>query len=196
MIYQDKRGHFTSEENNGGECPHNNLQKLSIDELKTLSQIEIDKENFADFIQKKRNKEYTARKYIVTNISMRQRNAIEKLIGEELRALHNTISIDEVKHIENRHGLYGEHDRSMATIDDYKDIVEVLHKFDSFGYVYDKNGNIKTSKKYMDKYNKPAKLIYFKKHINNKIAYVVEMVTDGASRDIKILSSYKEKDDI
>lgn len=38
MYYKDKSGHFTTKENNGGECPHNTYQNMSVDELKRISQ--------------------------------------------------------------------------------------------------------------------------------------------------------------
>lgn len=40
MYYKDKSGHFTTKENNGGECPHNKYQNMSVDELKGITQKE------------------------------------------------------------------------------------------------------------------------------------------------------------
>ena len=38
--YRDKREHFTTKENNGGECPHKQYQNMSVNELKSITQKE------------------------------------------------------------------------------------------------------------------------------------------------------------
>ena len=88
MHYKDKSGHFTTKENNGGECPHKKYQNMSVDELKLITQkeyrqntkyeqivyptitekingfdkekIEEDKKRVAEFINKKRRGKKTA----------------------------------------------------------------------------------------------------------------------------------------
>ena len=40
MHYKDKSGHFTTKENNGGECPHKQYQNMSVNELKSITQKE------------------------------------------------------------------------------------------------------------------------------------------------------------
>ena len=81
----------------------------------------------------------------------------------------------------------------MANIDDYYKILDTIHNFDKIQAVLNKDGNIKTSIGYADRSNKPAKLIQFIKTISENIFYVVEAITDGKDKDIKVLSAYQKK---
>lgn len=220
MYYKDKSGHFTTKENNGGKCPHNNYKDMTIDELKGITQkeyrqntkyeqilmptiaiklpdidekeIEEDKKRVAEFIEKKRLGERTQRKLMVTKVSDRLKKAVEALTGQPLNALYHTLDINEYKHIEKRHGIVGEHDKSMASIDDYTKIVDVLHNFDGVDFVRDNKGNIEYSN-FTDKNGKLAPLMQFTMSMGNKEKIVVEAITDGKSQDIKVISSYSHK---
>ena len=135
--------------------------------------------------------ERTNRKLIVTSVNERARKEIEKLIGTPINALYHSLDIDEIRHIESRHGINGKNDHSMSTVEDYETIVDVLHDFDSIDFVRDKKGNIKVAS-YPDKNNNPSKLIQYRKNNDDGTFYVVEAITDGKSGDIKIISAYKE----
>lgn len=216
MYYKDKSGHFTTKENNGGECPHNKYQNMSVDELKSITQkeyrqntmcekvrmptmvvkipdvdkekIEEDKKRVAEFIEKKRRGERTQKKLKVSTISERAKKAVEALIGQPLNAKYHTLDIDEFKHIEKRHGANGVHDKTMSSIEDYTKIVDVLYNFDKVDFVYEKGG-IKYSK-FTDKNHKLAPLVSFTMSVGDKEKIVVEAITDGKSEDVRIISSY------
>lgn len=226
--YRDKREHFTTQENNGGECPHKQYQNMSVNELKNITQkeyrhtkyeqivypqaervyvptiaiiteqvedeeeIKEDKKRVAEFIEKKRRGEKTQRKLMVAKVTKRARNAIENLIGQPLNALYHTLDINEFKHIEKRHGVAGKHDKSMAGIDDYTKIVDVLHNFQKVDFVRNNKGSIEYSN-LTDKNGKYAPLIEFSMFVGDKYKIVVEAITDGKGQDIKVISSYSHK---
>ena len=80
----------------------------------------------------------------------------------------------------------------MASIDDYTKIVDVLHNFDSVDFVRDEKGNIEHSQ-LTDKNRNHAPLVAFTMSVGNKEKIVVEAITDGKSKDIKVISSYSHK---
>ena len=193
---RDEKGRFT--EGGAKEFRQNtSYEKVLQDTLlikisdKEQEEIAKDKQRISAFIEKKRRGERTTRKLVVTSVNDRARKEIERLTGEPLNALYHSLDIDEIRHIESRHGINGKNDHSMSNIEDYETIVDVLHNFDSIDFVRDKKGKIKIAS-YPDKNNKPSKLIQYRKSNVDGTFYVVEAITDGKSGDIKIISAYKE----
>lgn len=128
-------------------------------------------------------------------VGSREREEIEKLTHRKVTAKMHVLSVDELRHIEKRHGENGEQDHTMADVSNYQHIAEVLHDPDPNGVEYcrDKEGKIARSSKYKDKCNQPAEKIKFTKTFNNHIQMVVEAVTDTKAGKLRIISSYTKK---
>lgn len=183
-VKRDEKGRFAEQ----------NVQKIKELEKKFNDDLEDDKNRLSSVIEKKRRGEEIPRRLIVTNISDRAKKAIENLIGRPINALYHTLDIDEINHIEKRHGVKGKHDKSMASIEDYKLIVDVLHNFDNVSFLRNEKGDIVYSH-YTDKNNTRALMLSFSKIIGQKEKLVVEAVTDGKSKNLMIISSYIHKID-
>lgn len=170
----------------------NNNPHTPIDPKTGEVLLEDNKKHLIEFVEKIRKGQRTAKRFIVTTVSTREKKEIERLTGETLNANIHTIGATNIFHIENRHGENGLADSSMKSLDNYGKIVDVLHDFQKVDFLYDSHGNIKTSKEYADKNNKPAKMIIYTKEFKDNTYFVVEAVTDGKSGDIKIVSAYNK----
>ncbi len=122
-----------------------------------------------------------------------QQKMIEKLTGEKLNATQHVLNVDELRHIEKRHGRNGEHDHTMANTEKYEQIIEVLQNPDSVDFCIDKNGQRVLSYKYRDKNNKPAKMISFTKVYDGYEQMFIEAVYDSKRGKLHIISSYDKK---
>ena len=130
----------------------------------------------------------------ISEVNDREKSEIERITGDKItRAIIHTIHVDELKHIENRHGIKGVADNSMSDLSDYKYIPLVLHDFDRIELLKTKNGESVFSSRYKNKYGQQAQLIRFEKIINNEYFYVVEALTDTKRGDLSIITAYKEK---
>lgn len=138
------------------------------------------------------NGEEAPRKIIVGDIEDRERLAIEKLTGDKLNAVYHTLSENEVRHIEKRHGTNGKADTSMSEIESYGKIIDVIRNFDAVELV-ERDGKIQTASKYVNKYGEKAKLVAFKKSLTNTDMIVVEAITDTKRGDILIMSARQIK---
>lgn len=150
-------------------------------------------QEIADFVESVKNGNPIAKKIVISEVTDRERKRIEELTGEKLAATKHTISINEVKHIIKRHGEKGLADKSMADIEAYKAIPDIIHNFDDIEYCYDKKGNIDTTTAYLNKNGEPSKLIRYLKKSNNKISYVVEAIADTSKNQLYIISVYSTK---
>lgn len=172
------------------------LTNKSVQELQESQAFSIDAgtvgQQIVEYVRSLRNGNEVPKLIIIGKVSKKEKAKIEELTGEELSAINHTLHIDEFRHIEKRHGEKGKSDHSMAELDAYKNIPNVLHGFDSIDYVYDKSGNIATSKRYKDKHGKQAPLIKYIKRIDGKACYVVEAVTDCKRGDISIITAYRQ----
>lgn len=150
-------------------------------------------QEIADFVESVKNGNPIAKKIVISEVTDRERKRIEELTGEKLTATKHTIRMDEVKHIIKRHGEKGLADKSMADIEAYKAIPDIIHNFDNIEYCYDKKGNIDTTTAYLNKNGEPSKLIRYLKKSNNKISYVVEAIADTSKNQLYIISVYSTK---
>lgn len=150
-------------------------------------------QEIADFVESVKNGNPIAKKIVISEVTDRERKRIEELTGEKLTATKHTISINEVKHIIKRHGEKGLADKSMADIEAYKAIPDIIHNFDNIEYCYDKKGEIDTTTAYLNKNGEPSKLIKYLKKFNNKISYVVEAIADTSKNQLYIISAYSTK---
>lgn len=147
-------------------------------------------DELVDYVRMVLNGEEVPQRVAFGGIGERERTAIETLIGEPLNANCHTIAKTEIIHINKDHGGNGRTDRSMSDLSDYGKILDAIQGFDEIKLLY-KNGEVKRSWAYRDKYNKGARLVQFKKKMDNDNFYVVEMLTDGKDGDIKVLSAYQ-----
>ena len=98
--------------------------------------------------------------------------------------------IDYIRHIESRHGINGEADRSMANADDIAKIGFVLDNYDEVVFLKNEKGEIVRNGNYNTKYGKPAPLLLYVKKINGFYC-VVEAVNDGRRKRLDIITAYR-----
>ena len=177
----DNKGNKHSEENGRFVCKEENDFKIKK------------KEEIAKFVEDFRKGKQTQRRIIIAGVSDKERKELERLLGDKINATTHTLHIDELRHIENRHGENGKADKSMANIEAYKHIPDVINNFDYIEFAYTSKSNTKRSKKYIDKYGEKARLVCYVKKENGNTSYVVEAITDTKRGDLSIITAYKQK---
>ena len=160
----------------------------TIDHFKEKKEQEI-----VDFVEDFRKGKITKTRIVIGNVTERERKALEELTGDKINATTHTLHVNELQHIENRHGNKGQHDKTMSNIEAYKNIPNVIKNFDYVEFVFNKWGDVDFSKKYKNKYGKQAKKVRYIKENNNNISYVVEAITDTKRGDLSIISAYSKK---
>jgi len=151
-------------------------------------------ENLVDFVQKIKTgalKSSSALSYSIGLVSNRATRDVGRLTGIDVTGYKHNIKGNTIEHIENRHGKNGEHDNSMADINDYGRIKYVLDNYDSVKVLSDDAGNITRSGEYKDSNNKPAPLIRYEKRVNGTV-YVVEAVPDTKAKKLQVVTAYKD----
>ena len=167
---------------------------------KSVEQIKQEYEQAVDpglvvFIQNVRSaKKAAADKldYAVSGISEKQKADIESLTGELLSAKYNFIKGGTINHIENRHGVDGEADRSMADIHDVARIGFILHNYDEVDFLRNEKGEIIKSGSHTARNGKAAPILIYVKKINGFYS-VVEAINDGKRRRLDIITAYKSR---
>lgn len=181
---------------NGVELPLNtdgSVDDLKLQELfeeKKASDIKASQLRMGDYVERFRDGDEVESEIEVAKVEERERKEIEKLTGDKLTATSHVLNVDELRHIENRHGENGAQDHSMSNVDNYKNIADVLHNFDKIDFCRDKKGAIQYSAKYRGKDNKPAVMLTYTKKYSNHIHMVVETVCESKSGKLHIISSY------
>lgn len=99
-----------------------------------------------------------------------------------------------VEHIDNRHGVNGKADHSMQDVNDIARMGYALENFDSVDFLYDKDGNVKTSSEWRNSDNTPAPLVRMVKKIDGTY-YVVEAAPDSKAKVLAVVSAYIQKSD-
>lgn len=155
-------------------------------------QREQERQSVMAFVQGVRNGNQPNKKINIMDVTEKQRTAIKELLGVDIEADKNTLSIYEVYHVEKRHGKNGIADRSMKMLDDYGSIVDTLYDFDTVDFCRRRDGSIDVTRAALYKGNH-APMIKFCKVIDGKFSYVVEAVVDGKTKELKVISSYKTK---
>lgn len=178
---------------NGIELPLNS--DGSVDDLRLQKLYAEEKQHakaLSDFISRvKRGEAKAGEVFELGNVSSRTKADIEYLTGQKLNATRHVIGVDEIRHIEKGHGEQGKSDRSMSTIQDYRQISDVLSNYNRLEWARNKKGEIDTTNAYLDKSGRPARLIKFTKEYANNEQYVIEAVSDTKGR-LHIISSYKK----
>ena len=159
-------------------------------DVREKEETKADKQRVIEYVNDFRSGKNIPQNIQVSLVGDRERNAIENLTNEKLKAKVHSLSADELRHIENRHGLNGRADKTMKNSKDYANIVDTLQHFDTIDYCYRVDGTIDTTHAYMGKDGKPAKLIKYERKTGEKVHYTVEAVVDGKAGDLKIISAY------
>ena len=179
-----------------------NTAEKTADELKTDLQQKVNdnplivksaaKQMLRDFVQRVQNGQAKAGEVCeLGEITDRARQDIENLTKHKLNAKKHVIGADEIKHIEKGHGSNGISDHSMAQMEDYERIVDILSDYQSVDWVYKPNGEIETTRAYLDSNGKPSRLLKFKQELENGEQYVIEAVSDTKRGELHVISSYK-----
>lgn len=155
--------------------------------------IKEQKKKVGDYVERFREGEEVESEIVLSGVGEKEREAIEKLTGEKLTATQHVLCLSELRHIEKRHGRHGEHDHSMADIEKYEQIIEVLKNPDSVDFCLDKKGERQYSYNYRDKNNRPAKLLTFTKVYDGYEQMVVEAVCDSKYGKLHVITSYTKK---
>lgn len=187
-------GQFSSSDGMGGthkatEAEKERLRQMGIEEpIKDMQKRKV-----GEYVWLFREGKSVDNEIVISEVGEKERREIERLTGEKLTATKHVLAYDELRHIEKRHGINGEHDHSMADISRYEQIVEVLQNPDSVDYCVNKRGERVFSSQYRDKENKPAKMITFTKTYDGYEQMVVEAVYDSKRGKLHIITSYTKK---
>ena len=130
-------------------------------------------------------------KLILSPVSQNAVAAIQRETGIDTSGFSHMIDGSAVKHIEDRHGAWGEHDSTMQDDADLARVQFVLDNFDQVTLLMDENGKAVYSTQFMDKNNRPAQMVRFEKKVNGTY-YVVEAAPDSADRKLHIASAYMQ----
>ena len=165
---------------NGKEVPLNadgSLDDLKLQEL--YEENRTKKKKISDYVENFRKGNGVEGEITLSDVGEKERKAIEKLTGEKLTATKHVLSLDELRHIEKRHGTNGDSDHSMSDMSRYEQIIDVLQNPDTVDFCVDKKGRRVFSNLYRDKNNNPAKMITFIKNYDEYMQMVVEAVCDS-----------------
>ena len=128
----------------------------------------------------------------VTDLDEKTIKAISELVGFDVSGYACRIEKDAIMHIENRHGINGNHDHSLSDPKDTARMGYVINNSDSVSWIKESDGSVKTSKKYKDKNNKYAKLVMMQKKIDGTYC-VSDVVPDSKNKTVWITSARIQK---
>ena len=128
----------------------------------------------------------------VTELTEETIKKISDFVGFDVSGYSCKIEKDALQHIENRHGINGSHDHSLSDPKDTARMGYIVNNSDSVDWIREKDGAVKTSKKYRDKNNKPAKLVMVQKKIDGTYC-VSDVVPDSKNKTIWVTSARIQK---
>lgn len=144
--------------------------------------------DMVNFIENVRSGNYTE-PYVVSETNDRMRSAMMELGG--LGKVGDVTVLDDngIRHIDNRHGVNGEADKTMSKTEDMARASYVLQNFDNAYLANDK------AEGYVTKNGKKAPIIIFDKKIDGT-HIVVEAVSDSKRNRNYIVSEYLSKNGV
>ena len=152
---------------------------------KPIEKITASKKMLRNFIQRVQNGQAEAKEICeLGTITDRTKADIERLTGQKLNATEHVISATEIIHILNRHGEEGKADRSMSTVEDFEDIVDVLQNYDSISLSAEKS-------KFKNAQGERAQIIEYSERLDSHTQIVAEAVSDGKKGKLRVISAYK-----
>lgn len=148
--------------------------------------------NFARSVRDGDFKQPNVRSYSIGEVTERAANDVNKLTGVDITGYRHCINGGAVKHIEKRHGVNGEANKSMADINDYGRLKYVLDNYDDVTLLCNVKGEPVFSTGYLGSGGKPASVVRYRKRVNGNF-YIVEAVPDTKTKTLQIVTAYKEK---
>lgn len=128
----------------------------------------------------------------ISKVGDREANAIKNLTGINTDGYTHTADRNFFKHVERRHGVNGEADKSMSLLQDVARVGWVIENYDSIELSKDSQGNVRTSTGYIDKNGNPEPMIVYTKKLDGSV-YVVEAVGESKWKKLWLVSAYIQK---
>ena len=125
---------------------------------------------------------------VIDHITGRLANDISAIVGFDVDGWKVSFAHDEVTHSNNRHGSNGKADHSMSDISEYRHVSNMENT-----YTEVKPGK-RTSKKYRNSDNTPAKQVEIAIAKGNGTYYIIEAVPETSAKTIHIISVYQTKE--
>ena len=150
-------------------------------------------DEFVKFINRTRNlqsQSYKAKQiYTLSEMSDRQVSDIQRLLGQDVKGYENAINGTTITHIDNRHGVDGKADQSMANTEDIARINYVLNNYDDIRLLTDEKGNPVLSTEWTNGDGSRAKQLQYAKKVDG-IYYVIEAAIDSSKKRHMVTSAY------
>lgn len=165
-----------------------NTEEHTPEQLKIMQEYEdaVD-ENLLDFVQyAKEHKNDNRTNVTLSEVSERGAKDIRNLTGIDVTGYEHNLKVNTINHIENRHGINGDADHSMADDNDIARIQYVLDNYDNVELLDE------TSREFKNKDNMQAPMIRYSKRIDGTY-YAVEAVPDTKAHKLQIVTAYKNK---
>lgn len=105
--------------------------------------------------------------------------------GIDISEYVHAINTSAVQHIERRHGINGEQDKSMSHLEDVARIPYILENYDEITFDISKNGKYETN-------DQGNPLLFYSKKINGTI-YVVEAIMENKHKKLWVQTAYINK---
>lgn len=164
---------------------HTEEQMRRIEEYKQAVDPEI-----IDFIELVRESPANNKSNLsLGRVASQQAQRIMELTGIDVTDFTHIMRSDTIRHIDKRHGVFGEANHSMANNEDIARIRYVIENADSIDLVYDKNGKQVFSWEIRNSDNTPAALIQYTKALDG-VCYVIQAVADSKAKKLRIVSAY------
>lgn len=134
----------------------------------------------------------TFSRHNISDVSTRQAQDVERILGKNVQGYKNAINSNGVRHILGEHGPNGTVDHSFADLNDVARIGYVLENYDNVDVAKYASGTQKFSKEFRDAENRPAPMLIYDKKVNGTY-YVVEAVPDTKYKKMWVVSAYMAK---
>lgn len=128
----------------------------------------------------------------VTKLNKDTLSKISAFVGYDISGYSCKIKRERLVHIENRHGINGNHDHSLSDPKDVSRMGYVINNSDDIEWVVDDNGKQVFDKQYNDRNNKIAPVFIMKKRIDGTYT-VSQVVPDSKKKTLWITSARIEK---
>lgn len=169
--------------------------EYSADEIRNIQGYlqSVDK-NMVELCEEYRaNKNGKFKRYTISPVTDVEASDISALTGTDLSGYVHAIDKNGFNHIEKRHGVNGEQDKSMSNASDVARIGYVLANYDSVELALKEDGTPDAVYGYLDAQMRPAKKLVYSKKINGTM-YVIETAGDNAYKKLWIVSAYLKND--
>ena len=131
----------------------------------------------------------------VTKLSDKTIADLSNFVGFDVSDYSVKIERDRLNHIEKRHGINGNHDKSLSDPQDMARMGYVINNYDDISWLRDDDGNVVFSEKYNSKNNEASPILMMTKKIDGTycLSYVVP---DSKKKTLWITSARIQKADV